>query len=106
MVDEVVGGEAHDLDRQAQSFVVERRVRQRLEHGTAEAAGDDALLERHDQLLAPRVVRDEGRVEWLCEARVDHGDGPAVGGESVGNFQPARNDRPKANDQDLRALAE
>ena len=62
-------------------LVVERRLRQRLEHGRAEAAGHDALLERHDELLAAACASDELRVERLGEARVDHSHRPAVGGE-------------------------
>ena len=42
---------------------------------------DDALLERHDQLLAARLLEDQLAIERLGVARVDDADRPALRGQ-------------------------
>ena len=105
MIDEVIGRQTDDLHRQAQRLVVHGCIHQCLEHAGAKASSHDALLERHDQLLAACVALDQVDIEWFGVARVDDAHRPAVRGKSICDFDTARDDRPEAHDQDLVALA-
>ena len=84
----------------------EPRLLDRLEHRGPEPAGHDALLERHEQRLAPRLVEDQLAVERLREPRVDHADGPAARLQRVGHLERAPGDRPEGHEQQVAALAE
>ncbi len=64
-------GQADALDRR--HGVTGAGVGQHLQHGRAEAARQDALLERHDQLLVPGLLQDERSIEGPREASVDEG---------------------------------
>ena len=85
---------------------VSRASSSELEDGAPEPAGHDALLERHDQLLAACCVEDQLTVERLREAGVDDPDGPALGLERVGGLRRPRDDRSEADEQQVAALAE
>ena len=71
-----------------------------------EPAGHHALLERHDEPLAARLVEDQLAVERLGEPGVDDADGPALGLERVGGLERAHDDRPEAHEQEVAALAQ
>src|SRR4029079_4108608 len=68
--------------------------------------GDDALLERHDETLAPRLVEDQLPVERLREASVDHPDRPALLGQRIGALERAHHDRAEADEEQVVALAQ
>src|SRR5579862_1004270 len=77
VVHEPVGRDPDDAD----GHVAIGRIRQAgilegLDHRAAEATGDNALLERHDQPLPARLVEDQLAVQWLREPGVDDPDRP------------------------------
>ena len=79
VVDEPVARDADDPHGDvAVGRVGQARLLEQLEDAAAEAAGDDALLERHDQALAAGLVEDQLAVERPGEAGVDDADRPAL----------------------------
>ena len=86
--------------------VGQARLLDGLEHAAAEAAGHDALLERHDEPLAAGLVEDQLAVERLREPGVDDPDRPALGRQRIGDLDRARDDRPEADEQQVAALAQ
>ena len=71
-----------------------------------EAAGHDALLERHDEPLAAGRIEDQLAIERLREPGVDDPDRPALGLEGGRRLQARDDDRPEADEQQVRALAQ
>src|ERR1035437_2647401 len=74
---------------------------EQLEHTRPETARHDALLEGHDQRLAPRRVEDQLAVERLGEPGIEQPDRPTFALQDVGGLAATPDDRSEANDQDL-----
>ena len=107
VIDEPVGRDAEDPDRRvAQRRIGQARVLDRLEDGAAEPAGGDALLERHHEPLAARLVEDQLPIERLGEARIDDADRPAIGGQAIRDVDGALDDRAEADEQEVSPLAQ
>ena len=79
---------------------------QRLPHRRAEAAHEDALLDRDEQLVLAGELREQLLVERLGEARVGDRDRQPALGQQVGRLERQRDPGAVADDGDLLALAQ
>ena len=82
------------------------RLLDELEDAAPEAAGHDALLERHEEPLAAGLVEDQLTVERPRVSGVDDADRPALGRQQVGRRDRPRDDRPEPDEQQVAALAQ
>ena len=84
--------------------VGDSRLLDHLQHARPETAGDDALFEGHDELLASGLVEDQLTIERLRIAGIDQADRPAVLLEQFARLPTPFDNRAEADDQDLAAL--
>ena len=79
---------------------------ERLEHGSAEAAHAAVLLDGDERAAAPRQRHDARRIERLGEARVQHRDREALGGELDRGFQRGVHQRADRDQHRVVAVAQ